>query len=309
MVKTAFIFPGQGAQYPGMGWDLYIAYPEARDVFERAAAVLGRHLLKVIFRGPEEELQKTEYTQPALLTVSTAVHAVLRSRWRCPDGVAGLSLGEYTALVAAGSLSFEEALVLVQKRACFMQGTIPAGVGTMAAVIGLSREETVRVCREVSGGGVVAPANFNCPGQVVISGEAETVRRAGGLAVQAGARKVIPLKVSAPFHTSLLAPVEELLARELRAVTVGKPEVPVVFNVSAGFLEDPIKIREALVKQITHPVLWEDSIGAMVREGYEYFLELGPGRVLTGFMKRIAPWVRAVAVGNQSSLEKVLMEP
>lgn len=309
MAKTAFIFPGQGAQYVGMGRDLYLAYPEARAVFDRAATVLGRRLLQVIFRGPEEELQKTEYTQPALLTTSLAVYAVVHARWNCrPKGMAGLSLGEYTALVAAGALTFEEALLLVQKRARFMQGTVPVGTGTMAAIIGLSREETVRVCRKVSASGVVTPANFNCPGQVVISGEAETVQRAGKMAIRAGARKVIPLRVSAPFHTPLLAPVEELLARELEAVTVCTPEVPVIFNVSGCFFDDPAGIRNALVKQVSHPVLWEDSIETLVRDGYDYFLELGPGRVLTGFMKRIAPGVRAMAIGDRASLEKILAE-
>lgn len=308
MTKTAYLFPGQGSQYVGMGRDLYASYPEARAVFDRAAAVLGNSLVEVIFAGPEEVLRKTEYTQPAVLTASMAVYAILRARGHCPDGVAGLSLGEYTALVAAGSLSFEEALPLVQKRGRFMQEAVPAGAGTMAAILGLSREEIARVCREASDSGVAAPANFNCPGQVVISGETEAVRRAGELARHAGAKKVTELKVSTPFHTSLLAPVEERLARELEAVTLRRPEIPVVFNVSARFLVDPAEIRKALIRQVSHPVLWEDAMGAMVREGYGRYLELGPGKTLTGFMKRIAPGAYAAAAEDGPSVEKVLAD-
>ncbi|HHX87222.1 MAG TPA: ACP S-malonyltransferase, partial [Firmicutes bacterium] len=309
MVKTAFLFPGQGSQYVGMGKDLYDRYDSAKNVFEQAAAILGPELLEVIFQGPEEKLKQTEYTQPAVLATSLAVAAaVVEEMGLRPEGAAGLSLGEYSALVVAGSMAFEDALTLVRRRGKLMQEAVPPGQGMMAAVMGLPREEIERICCQVQTLGIAEPANYNCPGQVVISGEPEAVRKAGDLAREAGAKKVVVLKVSAPFHCALLKPVEEEMARELADIDIRPPSIPVVFNCSAGFLSDPPGIKQALIRQVSQAVLWEDSIRRLIEEGYDTFLELGPGKVLTGFMKRIDPTRFYASIGDRSSLIKVQAE-
>jgi len=305
MPKIAVLFPGQGAQYAGTGRDFYDTFSAARAVFDQAASVLGDTLLDTIFNGPEEALQKTETTQPAILTTSIAVYRVLEDLGCRADGVAGLSLGEYSALVAAGALSLPEALPLVQKRGRYMQEAVPLGQGSMAAVMGLSKDQIEAVCREASAEGVVAPANYNCPGQVVISGGKEAVQYALTLAREAGAKKMVELKVSAPFHCALLEPVEQRLADELDKVNLRSPRIPVVFNVSAAYESDPARIKENLVKQVSRPVLWEQSMRLLCAAGYDTFIDVGPGSTLTKLMKRIEPSVYTAAVEDSGSLDKV----
>jgi len=309
MSKRAFLFPGQGTQYLGMGKDLFQDYASARGVFERADEVLGFKLTEVIFNGSEEDLQKTEVTQPAVLTVSIAVYrALVEEKGIYPQVVGGLSLGEYSALVAAGALSLEEALPLVQKRGKYMQEAVPEGKGSMAAVIGLSREKVEELCRHGAQWGVVQPSNYNCPGQIVISGEAEAVAKTAELARQEGAKRALELKVSAPFHCELLSPVEDKMARELEEVNLASPRVPVIANVNAGLLESPKEIKEALIKQVSHPVMWEDSMNRLLEMGYDFFLELGPGRTLTGFMRKISRGAYMAQVDNCASLDKLEKE-
>jgi [acyl-carrier-protein] S-malonyltransferase len=305
MSKIAVLFPGQGAQFVGMGRVFYDTFSVARAVFDQAASVLGDALLDTIFNGPEEALQKTETTQPAILTTSIAVYRVLEDLGCRADRVAGLSLGEYSALVAAGALSLQEALPLVQKRGRYMQEAVPLGQGSMAAVMGLSKDQIEAVCREASSAGVVTPANYNCPGQVVISGGKEAVQYALTLAREAGAKKMVELKVSAPFHCALMEPVEQRLAGELNKVNFSSPRIPVVFNVSASYESDPARIKENLVKQVSHPILWEQSMRLLYASGLDAFIDVGPGSTLAKLMKRIEPSVYTAAVEDSDSLGKV----
>lgn len=289
-----------------MGRDICDCYPGARAVFEEAARVLGDELLETIFCGPAEKLQRTEYTQPALVTVSTALHRVISGMGFPAEAVAGLSLGEYSALVAAKALSFADALPLVQKRGRFMQEAVPPDRGGMAAVIGLERLKVEQACEAARADGVVSPANYNCPGQVVISGEALAVDRAAALAKEAGAKRIIRLKVSAPFHCSLMEPVEPRLEQELARLQFGPASIPVVLNVSAAFESNPAEIKRALVRQVSNPILWEQSMNTLIEAGFDTFVELGPGKVLTGLMKKINPAVHAAAVEDCASLEAAL---
>lgn len=296
MVKTAYLFPGQGAQFVGMGLDFYDHYPAARAVFDQAAMVLGPDIIEVIFRGPEEKLKQTEYTQPAILTVSVAIFRVLAGLGYRPTALAGLSLGEYSALVASGALAFEEALPLVRQRGIYMQDAVPPGAGGMVALMGLSADLVEQICREASRAGHVAPANYNCPGQLVISGHKAALDEAVALARAKGVKRVSPLKVSAPFHTALLDPVAEKMANHLAAVSLRRPDYPVVFNVTASFADDPDRIRKNLVRQVANPILWEQSVRTLLASGIEHVISIGPGNSLARLMKRIDPSVPAYSV-------------
>lgn len=288
-MRYALLFPGQGAQEVGMGKDLFQRHSAARRVFEVADQALGYSLTRIIFEGPEEELTRTENAQPAILTVSIAVKAVLEHELGAPLTpalVAGHSLGEYTALVAAGALSLEDGVRLVHLRGKWMQEAVPVGQGSMAAILGLDDALVKQACEEAAQGQVCSPANFNAPGQIVISGHTEAVARAVEIARRLGAKRAIPLKVSAPFHCSLMEPVAELLQKAFSRCAWKEPSCPLVNNVSATLLTKPDEIREALRKQTYSPVLWLESVQAMEREGISHYLEIGPGSVLSGLVRK-----------------------
>lgn len=307
MAKIALLFPGQGSQYMGMGWELARQYQEARAVFQEADDALGFPLGLLCFEGPEEELMLTINTQPAVVAVSLACLAVFRGRAQVPTAaVAGLSLGEYSALVAAGSISCGTAVALVRKRGEFMQEVIPPGKGAMAAVIGLSRREVAEVCRKAGFYGVVEPANYNCPGQIVLTGEKPAVEMAVEFAQTAGARRVVNLAVSAPFHSRLLLPAGRKMARELMRADITDAVLPVVANVSADYLTTKEDIKEALVKQVSKPVLWEETLRKLHGDGINIYIEIGPGRTLTGFVRRTIPGATTLNIHNSHSLAKTL---
>lgn len=306
-MKIAFVFPGQASQYVGMGKELCEKYPEAAAVYEQADATLGFSLSRLYFEGPREELDQTAITQPAVLTTSIACLAALqKAGGPVPAAVAGHSLGEYSALVAAGSLSFSDAVRLVRKRGQFMQEAVPLGAGGMAAVMGLAGKEVAAVCQRAGGPGVVEAANLNCPGQVVIAGTNEGLNAAEPLLKEAGARRVIPLAVSAPFHSSLMLPAGERLAAELEQVTLSEPLLPVVANVSADYVRTAPEIKASLIKQVSSPVRWEECIMRLVDDGIKTFIEVGPGKVLSGLNKKICRDVLQFNVEDLASLEKVL---
>ena len=283
----AFVFPGQGAQNVGMGRALADAFPIARETFEEADAALGEPLSRLCFEGPEDRLLLTENTQPAILAVSTAACRVVRARGVQASFAAGHSLGEYSAHVAAGTISFADALRTVRRRGQYMQQAVPVGEGAMAAILGLDADAVARACAEAADGQIVSPANLNAPGQVVIAGHAAAVERAGARAKALGAKRVIPLAVSAPFHCALMKPAEERLAPELRALAAHDPEIPVVANVDAAPKRDARSSLEALIRQVSSPVRWQQVVQRLVAEGARTFIELGPGTVLAGLIKKI----------------------
>lgn len=285
----AFIFPGQGSQYAGMGKDLADNFPVARRLFEEANDALGFDLAALCFNGPEDELKLTANTQPAILAASVAALRVLEAETGlAPACAAGHSLGEYSALVCAGGLSFADAVRTVRQRGTFMQEAVPVGSGSMAAILGLDRACLDAVCRDAAQGQVVAPANFNSDGQVVIAGHAEAVTRAIELAREKGAKRAMPLPVSAPFHCSLMIPAGERLAEVLAGITVHELNLPVVTNVEAAPNQDAGRVRELLVRQVSAPVRWQETIACMVKLGVSRYIEIGPGKVLAGLVKRMA---------------------
>lgn len=301
---VAFLFPGQGSQTVGMGKELAARYPVARQAFEEADAALGYAISALCFEGPEEKLKMTEVTQPAILTVSVAALRVLRAQGVEPGFVAGHSLGEYSAHVAAETLAFADAVRIVRNRGRYMQEAVPAGQGAMAAVLGLSLEEIEATCREAARGQVVAPANINSPGQVVISGHAAAVERAAELVKQRGAKRAVMLPVSAPFHCSLMQPAQDRLAADLKAATFHPMSVPLITNVDAEIIQAPEKARDALLRQVTGAVQWEKSMRALIAAGVETFVEVGPGKVLCGLMRQIDRAKTCLNVEDPASLEK-----
>lgn len=305
-MKVAFIFPGQGAQYVGMGKDLYSHFDIIRKFFDKTNQILKEEFVDLIFYGDEEDIKKTENTQPGILMVSTAISELLKNEGIYPVITAGLSLGEYSALVAAKSISYEDAIPLVRKRGILMNEAYPPGKGTMAAVLGLEAEKLLTCCKKAAEYGVVTISNYNCPGQLVISGQVEAVEAASQLAKEAGAKRVIPLQVSGPFHTSLLQPAGEALYEELKKVSIKEPEIPVISNVTAKPAGSCEEIRELLALQVSHPVLLENSIRYMLSQGVDTFIEVGPGKALTGFVQRIDKKVSVYNINNVASLEFVL---
>ncbi len=306
MSKVAFIFPGQASQYPGMGRNLAEAFPTARKVFEAADAALGFSLSRICFEGNEEELKLTENTQPAILTVSVASERVLEENGVTPDYVAGHSLGEYSALVAAGSLDFSAAVKLVRKRGRYMQEAVPAGQGAMAAILGLAPAEVADICKKAAEAEVVTAANLNSPEQTVISGSAAAVKRAVEIASQSGAKRAVILPVSAPFHCALMKPAAEHLGADLRATEFGALRFPLVTNVDAEAITNGDEAMDALIRQVCMPVRWEDSIREMIAQDVRIFVEVGPGRVLSGLLRQIDRSVRAFNVEDDASLQATL---
>jgi [acyl-carrier-protein] S-malonyltransferase len=305
-MKIGFLFPGQGSQTVGMGKELVGKYGVAKDIFERANQALGFSLTDLIFEGPEEELRKTTNTQPAILTTSIAILAVLEKEGLSPDIVAGHSLGEYSALVAAGVISFEDAVQLVRKRGAFMQEAVPIGKGGMAAIMGMDRDAVVAICAQANAINIVQAVNFNCPGQIVIAGELKAVEKAAEMLKAAGAKRAIMLPVSAPFHCSLMKPAAEKLGMELEKIKFYDAKIPIVANINAQIMTDKDVIKDALVEQAASPVLWEDGMKTLLSKEIDTFVEVGPGKVLSGFMKKIDKEAMMLNVEDLASLEKTL---
>ncbi|MEK3964327.1 ACP S-malonyltransferase [Paenibacillus sp. FSL H7-0323] len=307
MSKIAFVFPGQGAQAVGMGRDVYEALPHSRAVFEKGDEVLGFPLSQLIFEGPDSDLKQTVNTQPALLTASVAYLEALRDQGMKPDYVAGHSLGEYSALVAAGVLSYGDAVRLVRLRGRFMEEAVPGGQGAMAAVLGAERDALAELCRSVSEeSGVVELANVNCPGQIVVSGSQAGVNGVVQRVKEAGGKRAIPLEVSGPFHSSMMKAAADRLADELKSVTFNAPAVPVIVNVTAAPVTDPEEIRELLVRQVYSPVLWQDSIEWLIADGVDTFVEIGSGSVLAGLIRKIDKTVKVININTLESVQAVL---
>ncbi len=302
----AFVFPGQGSQSVGMGKALYDAHPNLKQVYEEASSILGYDAASLCFEGPAEKLNLTEHTQPALLVSSIAALKALEPAGFKPSAVAGHSLGEYTALVAAGGVSFRDAVGIVQKRGRYMSEAVAPGTGLVAALLGLATDMVRDVCREASAAGVVQAANFNSPGQVVIAGEKAAVEKAIELAKAKGCRKAIPLPVSVPVHTPLMQRAADRLAKDMAAIAWSDLQVPLINNAEAKPIKKAAEIQPSLVRQLPSSVLWEDSVKAMAAMGVTTFIEVGPGAVLAGLIKRILPEAVTLNVNDPKSLESTL---
>jgi [acyl-carrier-protein] S-malonyltransferase len=307
MTKVALLFPGQGAQHVGMGKELAEAFTECQAIFTEADEALGENFSDLIFNGNEDELKRTENTQPALLTTSIAIWEILKGKGVAADYAAGHSLGEYSALTATGTINFKEAVQAVRQRGQLMEEAVPAGKGTMAAILGLEREALKEVVSQATlEGGQVQAANFNCPGQIVISGTTEGVERAVTLAKEAGAKRAMVLSVSGPFHSELMKSAAGKMATVLDNITFEKPLVPVISNVTAKPYLSADEIPTALVEQIYSPVMWEDTIKYLVDQGVDTFIEAGPGKVLSGLVKKISRRLTVLPVYDQASLDKAI---
>lgn len=306
MGKIAFLFPGQGSQFVGMGKELYDADEKFAQIFQKADECLKYPLTEIMFNGPEETLKRTENTQPALLTMSVACLEAIKELEIEPDYVAGHSLGEYSALVAAEAMSFEDAVYAVRMRGLFMEEAVPSGEGTMAAVLGIEREDLEKVTKEITAQGYsVQLANLNCPGQIVISGTAKGVELAGEKAKQSGARRVIPLSVSGPFHSDLMKPAAEKLENILKEIAIKDSKIPIIANVSAKEMTKAEEIKENLVAQVYSPVLWEDSVRTLLQLGVDTFVEVGAGNVLSGLVRKIDRKVKVYQVSDRESAKKL----
>ncbi len=307
MSKIAYIFPGQGSQAVGMGKDLFDNFPVSREVFEEADDALGFSLSAMCFNGTEEDLALTANTQPAILTTSVAAFRAMKSEgFPLPDFVAGHSLGEYSALVAANAMSFSDAVKIVRKRGEYMQEAVPVGVGAMAAILGLPLETVEIACAEAAEEQVCSPANINSPAQIVIAGNAEAIDRACELLKERGAKRAIKLNVSAPFHCALMLPAQEKLAKDLAEIDFQNLRFPIVENISAEMNTEGERVRTALTEQVSNPVRWAQSIENLIIEGVDTFIEVGTGKVLSGLVKQINRDVRSLNVENADSLKETL---
>lgn len=306
-MKTAFLFPGQGAQYVGMGKEIAEHYPQAQALFEKANAIVGYDLRDICFDGPEEKLNSTTYSQPAIFAVSAALLEMVREAGIRPDVTAGLSMGEYTALYAAGLISFEDGLKLVQKRGQAMQAAADASEGSMVSLLGLDEEKVNALCAEAAQGELLVPVNFNCPGQIVVSGSVAACERAVELAPKYDAIKAIQLSVAGAFHSEMMTPAADELAAALAECPIQDPaETKVIANISADYYTSADDIRQGLVKQLIAPILWQNCMQVFLDAGVENYYEIGPGRVLTGLMRRIHRKTRVTNVSDAASLQKAL---
>jgi len=306
MGKTAFVFPGQGAQYVGMGKEIADNFPQAKSVYEEADARLGYSLSDLCFYGSEEKLKLTIHTQPALLTTSIACYQLIKEEGIKPQFVAGHSLGEYSALVAAGALGFSDAVWLVEQRGKFMQDSVPPGEGTMAAILGLDIDKVLELCKCSSNMGVIEPANFNCPGQIVIAGHTPAVEKAVSLAKDFGAKRAMLLPVSGPFHSSLLEQTGIRLQEAIDTIEIKDTTIPLIANISAKAVTTSEEIKEGLIKQVSSSVKWEQSVREMINKGVTTFVEIGAGKVLTGLIKKIDKNVKTFNIEDSLSLKETL---
>jgi [acyl-carrier-protein] S-malonyltransferase len=306
MRKIGLIFAGQGAQYVGMGKDLFENIPASKEVFQIADRELGYAISEICFNGSEEDINKTENTQPAVLTVSIAALKALEAKGIKADVVAGLSLGEYSALVCSNAIEFEDAVKLVRKRGKFMQEAVPEGIGGMAAILGLDRNKISQVCEEVREKGMVSIANYNCPGQIVIAGEKKALKLACKKVEELGAKRVIELSVSGPFHTKLLKPAADKLFEELKEIQLKEMTIPVITNVTADYIGKKEDIKNLLKEQVMSSVFWEDTINRMLEDGVDTFIEIGPGKALSGFVKKINRKIKTYNVEDINSLNKTI---
>jgi [acyl-carrier-protein] S-malonyltransferase len=304
-MKVAFVFPGQGSQYVGMGKDLHGNFEEVRKIYNEASNSLGYDIAKLSFNGPQEELNKTIRTQPALLTASFSAYKIIFSKGITPFCMAGHSLGEYSAVVAAGVIPFKAAIEVTEKRGRYMQEAVSEGKGLMAAILGLERSEVDEICKSISSG-YVSPANYNCPGQIVVAGEKTAVEKAMKRAEDAGAKRAMPLSVSVPSHCKLMEEASKKLSALFEGVELSPAKIPIVNNADAVFLKQPDEIKKSLIKQLSTPLLWEDSVQIMIKNGVDTFIEVGPKKVLSGLIKRISKDVRVLNVEDTKTLTETV---